>query len=505
MNHRISRLLLISFIAGLWAPAGSLRAFTTQDASEFGQKITLMAAASGETSGESIGAVRIRALFCAQVFEAICTQLNIVEKHLAYWQQAQQHSYRYALSRLPHRWFSGPSYRAEIREALFALTHVRDRLAKTLGQLQCLVNELLKINKIDDLRRLTPDYLAHIARMLDATGTAGEMTPEQLLVRFKKRVTKRIAPFAPANHFSRHWIEYTTSAACVAGAAYVYLKDPEGWQTLATDNANRTREGTTKFWQDHLETPAQAIYNHFLGKHQSDDINVIRSDVANKTLHESYDAVIVSQPEIAVKACDDSALRSIIQAGQLDRLALEEKNALLNRMFNELTASAAWSNAFNVTQLAKIVAVKLQEGLHALNGGKIFSQEILKENRVNFYLIPMIPAAGVCWLSYHGITRAWRFVWPQHVVYQDILAALDNFEELCNRYDNTTIALDDIGRGLLAFRVQQLKQAADRSLSGETHAALMAHARELEDPTFRCYQKLRIVDIMRRRYNFLHA
>jgi hypothetical protein len=201
-------------------------------------------------------------LTCTQVFfndvrNQILNALHEIDTLMVYWRYQQNHQLKYFFSKSPVKWIVGKEQGKEIAHNVMRLERKQAELYTLLGALTGHIHSFTEVGLtsddcyawIEQLFEIVPcikvssDNGSDGSRFDTIAATLG--LKNKRVSSFKNDCLASIAAARKPNHFIRHWLKYTTSAAVLAYLIHYNAKNPEVMRSIASGAQNEASKFLT--------------------------------------------------------------------------------------------------------------------------------------------------------------------------------------------------------------------------------------------------------------------
>lgn len=169
--------------------------------------------------------VESQAAYIAIVLEKLrvsyYAELDTLEAAIPYWEWAKNHTTRYTLSQLPHKWFSHEANKARAERAYTTICALREIYSAEFGKIMRLLGQWHEENPDSKV------WLAEVHTVIGgilAVDPAKDLSSIELLIKklaeHEQKVTTMVQSVQAPNWAHQHWMSLAATAAVAGAVAY---------------------------------------------------------------------------------------------------------------------------------------------------------------------------------------------------------------------------------------------------------------------------------------------
>ena len=444
-------------------------------------------------------------------------EISRIKRYQAYWQEQLHRPFAYFLSKPPHKWFKGKPQKQDLEDTLKILSIIEDNIAEHIGMLKNNIDEYVHVQTQTDLQDIIEQQQAFLVALFGNTLQPDFNANIALLgsgfVHYYQTMGDLIKPHKRANHFSRNWIAYTTTGLCLVTAACWYFKNPDtnkAWiQQIYTENKNALRHMKQRVFEQITDiknkwfSPAPPPINTSML--EADDMTIARS---NFLAVETY--VNILRENKKMPADLEQKYQELLKNQTIENMQKFSNEHMATLLAYSIKATSE-QNVFSKT--SSLIHLSNNGFIpHALAKGYQLFKEVLapliqrtdqtaQKVELIMPLVVLTPVVLFTYLSMSALKFSYNKLAPHKVAHKGILTTLLQVEELLN--DNAhknELEIKDLGQ--LTYHLGMLCTYA-QDLSLQEHYDFCKDLHKLFSASRSIPQKLKDIDIIRKKYQFL--
>lgn len=225
-------------------------------------------------ANEVISAAMLRCslLLADTVRTQLLETLYIVDNYLSYWREQRGRTMHYFFHKSPHKWFMGQTQKSEIRDTIYMLERLQEKLYYDLGMLAGHMCAFVPEDSVENFYRWV-DRLCLLVPLYNSTDEQPQDFVERIIQNLQYKITHvgnikndivtLISSAKKPNHFVRNWMMY----AGLCGVAYAAYKNPNVVEELVGFNAlNGYAVSIKKLFKDNIVDPIEKAIDLLRGK-----------------------------------------------------------------------------------------------------------------------------------------------------------------------------------------------------------------------------------------------
>lgn len=467
-----------------------------------------------------------------------------IDASLNYWKNQYHHPNWYVFNKGPRGWVNalwyGKKYADEIQANITALETIERRHYKLLGRI---VQALEKLSVVEN----DANMLSNRTKIMEATNYSW-------ISDYQKAIFNEYASLRTPSHVQQHWVKYAAAGIGLAViGGYIYSNKDRIAQMMSDIQA-----GIQKRYDENLAKPIKDFKDLIFNQDQQPELEplpALNTKSIREKLAKEFSNFGAEQKKQIKKIfemiskesdIDSTYKQSILTALERDDLALvsdllgnidaknREKLSKEFGIFSALTSRHRLNKAITDTiqtgilhkidlnvlvvtsWLKQFIGLLLFDTWTPLEGSlqvlhrdverfrKEFA-EIKTSQRMNLILSTLIPTLVVAGIGGYTVKKLISLLRTKKVRdFQPLREALLDISKLLNRYNNSASApmpLEDSGR--LAYLYAKSVWQVDSLMTGKQRDALLADIQESSRAGFTINQRLRVLDDIHKRYDFL--
>ena len=273
--------------------------------------------------------------------------LTIVDSHLSYWQEMNDHSDYYFFHKSPFKWIIGKNQQQEINDNIQLLYAIQKKYLKTLGLLTKHLQQFNDNGTIDEHYTWLGQFIMIIQALCTRRHKVDVIDCENATIAMR-RVLKNILPYKnrvllvidkakPPYHFVRNWTRYV---ALLIGAGFAY-KNRVLIDTWAGKNSqNQYKKFVNSAWRKCFISPMKNAYDTIMINDGTKKTNIIGEMQEKKKLIVQSKKLLAEQDSQLKKYIEDTKNRRAITCESIKKdleqkleanlIKIEEKEKILH-------------------------------------------------------------------------------------------------------------------------------------------------------------------------------